>query len=351
MVSSSNDEGTKMLQDAAPVVIVPELRPYRSRGELVDLGAGPDDHRASSRSMLAKRKYVAIGEFHIYGADADLPNMRSVVELAKQHGLFLHSHSDADAVERHFQQDPNARVLWAHSGFERPEKVREMLRKHPQPVVRSRLPHRARLERQGGAGLARGLPRIPRPLHGRHRHLHARALALRRRACALVAPVARRPAARRGARRSPARTASACSAASSAAAMRLLAALIALLIAVPAWADCPLDLGRGTGSSVLRATTWWPSGPSRCASRSAQPFSLLFNVCTKNDKPAELVAVDAQMPEHKHGMNYRPTIVSLGDGRYRVDGMVFHMPGRWELAFDVRAGEESERLSHEFVVK
>ena len=57
------------------------------------------------------------------------------------------------------------------------------------------------------------------------------------------------------------------------------------------------------------------------------------------------------MPEHKHGMNYRPTIVSLGSGRYRVEGMVFHMPGRWELAFDVRAGEESERLSHEFIVK
>src|SRR5512139_3380676 len=34
MVSSSNNEGTKMLQDVAPNVIVPELRPYRSRGEL-----------------------------------------------------------------------------------------------------------------------------------------------------------------------------------------------------------------------------------------------------------------------------------------------------------------------------
>jgi hypothetical protein len=41
----------------------------------------------------------------------------------------------------------------------------------------------------------------------------------------------------------------------------------------------------------------------------------------------------------------------LGNGRYRVDGMVFHMPGRWELVIDVRAGEESERLSHEFILK
>ena len=130
MVSSSNNEGTKMLQDIAPDVIVPELRPYRSRGEI---GSWPRDATVIPflEDLLAKRKYVAIGEFHIYGADADLPNMRRVVELAKKYGLFLHSHSDSDAVERHFQQDPAARVLWAHSGFERPEKVREMLRKHP----------------------------------------------------------------------------------------------------------------------------------------------------------------------------------------------------------------------------
>ena len=130
MVSSSNNEGTKMLQDVAPQVIVPELRPYRSRGELSTWARDPTV-LPFLEDLLAKRKYVAIGEFHIYGADADLPNMRGVVQLAKKYGMFLHSHSDADAVVRHFQQDPDARVLWAHSGFERPEKVREMLRRYP----------------------------------------------------------------------------------------------------------------------------------------------------------------------------------------------------------------------------
>ena len=129
MVSSSNNEGTRMLQDVAPDMIVPELRPYRSRGEL---GTWAKDPTVIPflEDLLAKRRYVAIGEFHIYGDDADLPNMRKVVELAKKHGLFLHSHSDSAAVEHHFRQDPDARVLWAHSGFERPENVRAMLRKH-----------------------------------------------------------------------------------------------------------------------------------------------------------------------------------------------------------------------------
>jgi len=129
LVSSSNNEGTRMLQERAPGVIVPELRPYRSRGELSTWARDPTVI-PFIEDLLSKRKYVAIGEFHIYGADADLPNMRRIVELARQHGLFLHSHSDSAAVDRHFQQDPNARVLWAHSGFERPENVRAMLRKY-----------------------------------------------------------------------------------------------------------------------------------------------------------------------------------------------------------------------------
>jgi len=129
LVSSSNDEGTQKLYEAAPDIVVPELRPYRSRGEIATWvrDATVIDYL---ELRLKRYKYVAIGEFHLYGADADLPVPRRMVALARQYGLMLHAHSDADAVERLFAQWPQARILWAHSGFDRPEKVREMLRKH-----------------------------------------------------------------------------------------------------------------------------------------------------------------------------------------------------------------------------
>jgi hypothetical protein len=133
--------------------------------------------------------------------------------------------------------------------------------------------------------------------------------------------------------------------------MRFLAASLAFLFANAAWANCPLDLGRGTGWVVFSDHYLIAFRPEPLQLEVGQPFSLLLNVCTKSDRPAELVAVDAQMPEHRHGMNYRPTIVAGVDGRYRVDGLVFHMPGRWELSIDVRAGEESERLTHDFILK
>jgi len=129
LVSSSNDEGTQKLYEAAPDIVVPELRPYRSRGEIATW-VRDETVIDYLEARLKRYTYVAIGEFHLYGADADLTVPRRMVELAKQHGLMLHAHSDADAVERLFAQWPQARILWAHSGFDRPEKVREMLRKH-----------------------------------------------------------------------------------------------------------------------------------------------------------------------------------------------------------------------------
>jgi hypothetical protein len=130
LVSSSNDEGTQKLVAEAPDLVVPELRPYRTRGD-VSGWVRDEGIIAYLEERLRKHTYVAIGEFHLYGADADLPVPRRLVALARQHNLLLHAHSDADAVERLFTQYPDGRILWAHAGFERPERVREMLRKHP----------------------------------------------------------------------------------------------------------------------------------------------------------------------------------------------------------------------------
>jgi hypothetical protein len=129
MVSSSSDDGTQLLFAEAPDLIVPSLRPYRSRGEIGTWVRDPTIV-AHLEARLARFRYAAIGEFHVYGADADLPVMRRVVELARRHGLLLHLHGDADAVERVFVQDPGARILWAHAGFAAPAEVRATLRRH-----------------------------------------------------------------------------------------------------------------------------------------------------------------------------------------------------------------------------
>ena len=131
LVSSSNDEGTQMLRAEAPDIVVPVLRPYRTRADT----GGWVREEAIVRYMeerLARYRYAGVGEFHLFGADADLPVPRRMVAMARERGLFLHAHSDAEAVERLFAQWPQARILWAHSGFEPPARVREVLRRHRQ---------------------------------------------------------------------------------------------------------------------------------------------------------------------------------------------------------------------------
>ena len=134
----------------------------------------------------------------------------------------------------------------------------------------------------------------------------------------------------------------------------VIAGAAAAAIAWPAGAaaGCGDDLPAASRVQLEQRGTALAFAPRPAPLAIGRHFSLDVVVCAAEGAPPRALArVDAEMPVHRHGMNYRPTIVSLGDGRYRVDGMVFHMPGRWELAIDVRAGEESERLSHEFVVK
>jgi len=74
------------------------------------------------------------------------------------------------------------------------------------------------------------------------------------------------------------------------------------------------------------------------------------------DANVRITAVDAFMPDHRHGMTLRPHLRALGGGRYHVDGMLFHMSGLWELLFTVRHvsvehGTDTERVRFEVVLE
>jgi YtkA-like len=75
-------------------------------------------------------------------------------------------------------------------------------------------------------------------------------------------------------------------------------------------------------------------------------FVVDFAVCPRGKAAAPTaVRVDANMPDHRHGMNYRPQVTTIGPGVYRAEGLLFHMPGRWDLTFDIVAGNATQRLA------
>ena len=63
-------------------------------------------------------------------------------------------------------------------------------------------------------------------------------------------------------------------------------------------------------------------------------------VVTRDGQPVEgaEIRVSGGMPAHDHGMPTRPRVTAdLGDGRYQLDGMRFHMNGDWEIALEIEA--------------
>jgi hypothetical protein len=117
------------------------------------------------------------------------------------------------------------------------------------------------------------------------------------------------------------------------------ALLVALLAAAPAATACELPGGAAQEIQSGKTLVLYRTHPA--PPKVGQHFVLEFAVCPT----PESVRVDAQMPEHRHGMNYRPTVTSTGEGHYKAEGLMLHMAGKWELVFELRAKDSVQRVT------
>ncbi|HET7876779.1 MAG TPA: amidohydrolase family protein [Methylomirabilota bacterium] len=116
LVSSTPDDGTLKLYERDPKRIVPILRPYRTRD---DMGTWWRDPSIVPylEERLKRGVHKGIGEFHVHGRDIKTPVLKRITELAVQHNIYLHAHSDDAAVQALFELEPRARIIWAHAGM------------------------------------------------------------------------------------------------------------------------------------------------------------------------------------------------------------------------------------------
>lgn len=129
--SRPNDGTWRLLEVQSPALwVVPFLRPYRTRADIQTWFRDPEN-LAFIEDELKRGIYRGIGEFHLGGADAGGAQVKRLVDLAVERGLWLHAHSDAEAIATLFAHNPRARVIWAHTGFgEAPARVEELLQAH-----------------------------------------------------------------------------------------------------------------------------------------------------------------------------------------------------------------------------
>ena len=132
---------------------------------------------------------------------------------------------------------------------------------------------------------------------------------------------------------------------------RVLAVLAVALLAAPAY-GCVPELSGGAAHTLEagRYTLAYRASPPKIA--VGEHFSLLVAVCASAGASLpDSVSVDAQMPEHRHGMNYKPSIHREAAGRYRADGLMLHMPGRWNFIFELRAAGRTDRVTQSEVIE
>jgi hypothetical protein len=117
-------------------------------------------------------------------------------------------------------------------------------------------------------------------------------------------------------------------------------------------APCPLRLAGRLGRLIQGpgVDVAWRTVPQPVV--VGQPFAVEFEVCPRADGGApERLTVDAWMPDHRHGMNYRPTLSGAPPEVLRADGLLFHMPGRWQLVFEMRSAGRALRLTDDLTVR
>ena len=113
---------------------------------------------------------------------------------------------------------------------------------------------------------------------------------------------------------------------------------------------CPITV-RGHPQTATSAAHSLAMAVSPGPIRVGEPFSVALIVCDQHDKGfSGTVKATARMPMHKHGMNYQPSVTPQGEGKFILEGFLFHMPGLWQFSFDLRANGQTDRLQIKYML-
>ncbi len=87
--------------------------------------------------------------------------------------------------------------------------------------------------------------------------------------------------------------------------------------------------------------------------QQGQMHAWVITVKTRQGAPVEDVrfAVGGGMPKHSHGLPTNPEATAyLGEGRYRIEGVKFSMPGWWQLKFGITAAAGADEAIFNLVL-
>ena len=83
----------------------------------------------------------------------------------------------------------------------------------------------------------------------------------------------------------------------------------------------------------------------------AQHFSMRFRFCRSGQTlVVNRFRLDAIMPAHKHAMNYRVKVIPQQNGSIETTGLLFHMPGHWQVIIDFEYDDTARQLKLDYQI-
>lgn len=135
VILARDDELLEAAMRAAPGVIVPFLDVYRppadKGGWMLDADL-PERMRARLDAGLETGDWRGIGELHLFAEDRHSLVFEALVVMAHERGLPLMIHGDPAVIDRAYEIEPEAVILWAHAGtFPYPALIHDYLGRYP----------------------------------------------------------------------------------------------------------------------------------------------------------------------------------------------------------------------------
>ena len=112
--------------------------------------------------------------------------------------------------------------------------------------------------------------------------------------------------------------------------LKLLAAAVSVF-SIPCFGDCNSDFQGYDTVAGDDVNIYYRSVEAPI--RVGRQFKLTVIVCQGGNAWSGELVMDAFMPAHGHGMNYKPEISKTGNGEFLANGLLLHMPGEWRLDF------------------
>jgi uncharacterized protein YbaP (TraB family) len=142
LATSRPNSGTRALAAVAGASpqeaprVVPFIRPYRTSADRNTWFNDPAIYALIEEELARDIGWRGIGEFHVFGGDADTEQVKRIVALAVARGLWLHAHCDEAALVHLLAHDSRVKIVWAHSGFTTPpETLGRYLARYPNLVA------------------------------------------------------------------------------------------------------------------------------------------------------------------------------------------------------------------------